>query len=140
MALLGGGVGGAGNPVGGTAGTSRSLVTIGDHIYATSGIVSVDGTETDMINSETGNFYCTMKVTFGSGVIVDNSDDFTYRIRFNDIIIWQNTQDHSDAHYAQPGSLHIIIPPFTIVRFTAENTTDNSSHDQIVIGSGRIYA
>jgi len=138
MPLVGGG--GAGNTVGGIAGTSKSLVTIGNHIYATSGIVSVDGTETNLINSDTGNFYCTMKVTFGSGVIVDDSDDITYRIRFNGEIIWQNTQDHSDAHYAQPGSLHIIIPPFTTVRFTAENTTDNTSHDQIVIGSGRVYA
>ena len=121
-----------------TASVGKDLHVIGKHIYATSGIVSVNGTETDLINSDTGNFYCTMKVTFGSGVIVDDSDDFTYRIRFNGEIIWQYTQDHSDAHYAWPSTLHIIIPPYTSVRFTAENTTDNTSHDQVVIAAGKI--
>ena len=108
-------------------------------VYAYSGIVSVNGTETDLINSETGTYYCIMKVAFGSGVIVDDTDDFTYRIRFNGEIIWQHTQDHSDAQYTWPSTLHIIIPPYTRVRLTAENTTDNTSHNQIVTMTGRVY-
>jgi len=105
-------------------------------VYAYSGLVAVTDSETNLVSGSTNSEYLQCKILFSYGADTVVSDDYIYRIRLNDIVIWQIRVPHVEAHYQQAVNINIIIPPFTDVRLTAENATDGSAHNQIVIMAG----
>ena len=81
----GGGPGGGGNPTGGSfTGAAQALEIIGDHAYGYSGVLDINGTETDMLSFTSGNFYFVGTVQFN--YIELNAYHFRYRFYLNDAI------------------------------------------------------
>ena len=136
----GGGPGGGGNPTGGSfTGAAQALEIIGDHAYGYSGVLDINGTETDMLSFTSGNFYFVGTVQFN--YIELNAYHFRYRFYLNDAIL-QGFVEPSGATGAPNVSttiIPIIIPPYTEVRCTAENLTDNTLQNQVCSMVGRIY-
>jgi len=120
-------------------GGNQAFSIYGNQIAGNSGLVAVDNTETDLLNSKTGKYYAKVKVLFSYGISTLDGDNYVYRIRFNGVVVWQHIVDHSLAQYSFLSMIPIILPPNTEVRCTAENTTDTTEHNQIVTLAGKVY-
>jgi len=105
--------------------------------YAYSGAVGVAGDEKDLCNFDTNSEYLEAKILFRYAGTGSEGDNYSYRVRFNDILIIAYLTDHSLVQYQNNVLIPVIVPPFTNVRLTAENITDTSTHDQAVIFVGR---
>ena len=129
MALLGGGVGGAGNPVGGSfTGPAKTLELVGDHIYAYSGIVGVTDDETSMIEATSGNYYAVCKIQFLSNMASGN--DYVAKVYLNNAIIIEFIQ--SATHDAAPYGyypIHLIVPSYSELKVTLANVTNTNSNN-----------
>jgi len=105
--------------------------------YAFSGVISVNGTETQLMEFDTNTEYLDAIIQFNYVQAV--TEDYFYKIYFNDIIVQGYLATHS-AQYTSPDNLiPIIIPPFTNVKLTAENVTDNNARNQLVSIKGDAY-
>ena len=129
-----------GNPVAGSnpSGTGSSINYIGNHAYAHSGVVGVNNVENTLLKFSTGNQYIRAIIQFNGGA-AGGGDNYTYRVKYNSQIV-QEYVTNSNTDDAPNQKLNLIIPPFTNVECTAVNSTDDSSNDQIVSLSGRVYA
>jgi hypothetical protein len=137
MTLVGGG--GAGNIAGSNpAGTGTSLNYIGNHAYASSGVVSVNNVESALLRFSTGNEYIRAIIQFNGGAS-GGGDNYVYRVKYDSQII-QEYVTNSNTDDSPNQKLNLIIPPYTNVECTAVNASDDSSNDQIVSLSGRVYA
>ena len=134
MAILGG----AGNTAGSNpSGTGTSLNYIGDHCYASSGIVSVNNVESELLKFSTGNEYIRAIIQFNGGAS-GGGDNYAYRVKYDSQIV-QEYVTNNNTDDAPNQKLNLIIPPYTNVECTAQNVTDTSGNDQIVSLSGRVY-
>jgi len=136
MAILGGGVGGAGNPVGGSfTGPAEALEIVGDHAYAYSGIITYGGTTPiTFIKFTSGNYLFVGEVSFFNSES-GNTSDTLLELKMNDAIVVKSRYIYS--HYAtndQP--IPIIIPAYT--EFEGLLGTD-VSQDLTMTMVGRIY-
>jgi len=106
-------------------------------VYAYSGYISVNNTEKTMLEFTTGSGIIRAKVQFN---MVDNdADAYRYIIYFNDqrIQAWVNKGAVNDVH---PDSyIELIIPPFTIMKCTADNVDNTNERTQVVSLTGRVY-
>jgi len=143
MALLGGGVGGAGNPVGGSfTGPAEALEIIGDHAYAYSGTFeSVNASQT-MLSFTSGNFYTVGEFSFNGPI------DFTgatqggvavYNILFNGSVVAAGKSDTATQDMPAQTTQKVIISPYTEVEFKARCDEDSSDELISAIYTGRIY-
>ncbi len=120
------------------ASTGKGLRYIQNWVYAYSGEIAVNNVEGTLIEARSA-----------SGIIVGHfqqqyfggsSDNYKWRIYFNDQAI---------AAVQEPGittavgntffQINLIIPPFTLIKITAQNVTDTSSNDMGAILTGRVY-
>jgi len=111
------------------------------HCFAYSGAVALDGTTDE-------NTY--LEFTTGSGYIVGTfqannidtgagTDDMFYQIYFNDIVIIGYIAGGSKT-YSDPDNLvPLIIPPFTDVKCTVQDTTQASAIKNTLSITGRVY-
>ena len=141
MALLGGGVGGAGNPVGGSfTGPAQALEIIGDYAYAFSGAVaSPDSATPDarLLEFQTGNFVLVCNVQFVNES-TGNSNTMV-QFKLNDSVVMANKYqivggyagDISQIHYA------LILPPYT--QFQMNFSIDGDTENGYAALTGRIY-
>jgi len=139
MAILGGGIGGAGNPVGGSfTGPAEALEIIGDHAYAYSSaaaLTSATGEET-RLEFTTGNYYFVGEFNALNG---DTSSDlWQVSVFMNGTLImndkiWNAAASHNDTFHVIP----IIIPPYTQMKVTMQVSADSDSVSSQFIG--RIY-
>jgi len=139
MAIGGGGSGGG--PVGisnSFTGAAEALEIMGNHIYGYSGLVAVANAETNLINTTSGSYYARAQVLF-SYANDPTGDDCIYRIRMNETIIWQHVADHALAQYAFLQDIPIVIPPYTELRLTAENTSSTTPRNQCVVVAGKLF-
>ena len=134
MALLGGGVGGVGNPVGGSfTGPAEALEYVGDFAYATSGVINDAGT--GGANATLLDFQMGSGMLVGTVVFNDNStggSDIYFEVLFNGKIVIQSTGGQEFL----PWRYDIIIPPYTevIVRWGAQSNFYGNC-----FLSGRVY-
>ena len=106
------------------------------HCYAVSGSVGCTNTETDLLNFNCGSGFIDATIQFNYGAI--NTDDFQYRVYFNDLVV----QSYFVGHAVDPhpnGPLYLLIPPFTVVRCTAANASGTTEILQAVSLTGRVY-
>ena len=131
---------GGGNPVGSSnpAGTGSSINYVGNHVYAHSGVVGVNNVENALLKFNTGNQYIRATIQFNGGA-AGGGDDYVYRVKYDSEIV-QEYVSNSNTSDSPNQKLNLIIPPYTKVECTAVNATDDSSNDQIVSLSGRVYA
>jgi hypothetical protein len=97
------------------------------HAFGSSGVDIVNNTEEDMIVFSTQSNYLVGAV---QAALLTGGDDYRYRVYFNDIEI--------SSLYASANSLmveqrmHILVPPFTDVRITAQNISDASGQYNVM--------
>jgi len=128
-----------GNPAGGSfTGPAEALEILGNHAYAYSGVLSINGTETNMLSFTTGNYYFVGTIQFQ--YVQLQGESFQYRFYLNGTEVQGFVWDSGTTGPVQPPStiLHVIIPPYTVVRATAENITNDSGRSQVCNISGRI--
>ena len=137
MALLGGGVGGAGNPVGGSfTGPAEALEIVGDYAYSYSGSIGVPNSETTLSSFTTGNFYMVAK--WYPGYASESGDNMQFRIKFNDTQIYQTTLD-SRLVGSPYQWIELIIPPYTEVLVVCEDKSGSGPVSVTSNITGRIY-
>ena len=138
MSLIGGG--GVPNVTSGAnpAGTGSNLNYIGKHVYAYSGIITVDNVTTPMLSFTTGSGYIVAKIQ------VDNSsgsnDDIKYIVKFNGETVsswyWSTAGNHNEPM----NPVFVIMPANTIVTISATNLSGSSQRNHSAIVTGRVYA
>ena len=143
MAILGGGVGGAGNPVGGSfTGPAEALEIIGDHAYCFSGTFeSVNGSQT-MLSFTSGNFYTVGEFSFNGPVDFGGATQggaAVYNILFNNAVVATGKTDTAAQDMPAQITQKVIISPYTKVEFKARCDEDSSDELITAIYTGRIY-
>ena len=118
------------------AGAGLGLNYIGTHVYAYSGEVSVDNNETSLLLFTTGNE--TIVGIMRPCYLQSTGDDYEYRIKFNDILI-AYTKATSEATIPAQKYFEIIIPPYTKVEVTGDNTESSSSANIGALITGKLY-
>ena len=142
MALLGGGIGGAGNPVGGSfTGPAQQLEIAGDNAYAYSGPIPVGGV-TDLVSFTTGNFVFEGRIYTGycdRDAAIAN--DVSFGVLLNGTLVAARYLDTSKETYQnQLQYITIIIPPYTEVQVQGQNISDpGGSDDLCCVMTGKIY-
>ena len=117
-------------------GASTAIELLGDHAYAYSRIRAITDTESSLIEATTGNFYFVGKLSFAYPEF--NSDNFRYRMYLNDLQVWGiEVGSGTDANLLDP--LDIIVPSYTELKITADNSASSSAVKQAAVLTGRIY-
>ena len=119
--------------------TGLGIRYVGEFAYAYSGAVGCDNSETDLINATSGTGIILGQVMFRYVGTSPEGDNYVYRIRLNGELILSYLVDQTLENYAARHLAPIIIPPFSILRLTAQNTTDTSTHNQATTLTGRVY-
>tara|TARA_Y100000310_G_scaffold259178_1_gene267800 strand:- start:35 stop:436 length:402 start_codon:yes stop_codon:yes gene_type:complete len=117
-------------------GPSNSLVTVGDHAYAFSGVVEVTNANEQILGFTTGKEYlvCKLQVSNGTG----SNDDIQYTVKMNDSIVCQFVSFNSS--YWEGGlPMHLVIPPYTTVAVHGDNLTGATGRAQTAWVQGKIY-
>jgi len=122
------------------SGLSHTYIGSGDnqYFYSYSGAKGVPNVETDLINTQSASGYIKsiMQVSYGT----PDSDNMQYKIYFNGIIVMQFSMSGAvDQGNWQTMIYYLIIPPYTTVRITAQNTTSTTERIQTAIITGRVY-
>jgi len=143
MALLGGGVGGAGNPVGGSfTGPSNQLEIIGDHLYAYTGQFEATTATQTLLETQSGNFYIVGKILFlgpiqFSNPAVGRIANFTFSMNGN--VVATIKSDIQETYYTQAPAIDIIVPPYTELKIEADCNDNDANFLFSAIVTGRIY-
>ena len=122
-------------------GTSKALTVLGNGmVYAASGFIGVTNVEKTLLEFSTPKGVIEAFIQFnyvheaGGGA----AEDFFYRVYFNNIEI-QGYLVNGATTSIDRNPLKLIIPPLTLVKCTADNTTDSTSRNQCVTLSGRLH-
>ena len=141
MALLGGGVGGAGNPVGGIfTGPAEALEIIGDHAYAYSGevLVSQTAATSKFFDFTSGNYYFEGVMQFNYYDVLGD-DDIRYDIKFNGTVVMSYFTGNAKVYTTPDNVVPILIPPYTQVEVSGYNVSSGTGRENIASIVGRIY-
>jgi len=115
-------------------GPNKGLSIVGDYFYAYSGIVSINNVETTLLEFQTPKIICVG--SWRGDYYTDDSDDIRFVVLFNNQIVSSAT---FTSNKPPVDFYHIIIPPLTAVKVTAQNITDTSAQDVLVSTTGRVY-
>jgi hypothetical protein len=101
--------------------TSETLQFTNDnkHAYAYSGNIPIPtNSDTTILNFNTNSEYIKSKfVWFGDIAYLSSSKVITFKIKFNDIEVYDNSRlTHSAHSWADQDVIPLIIPPFTNVK------------------------
>ena len=139
MALLGGGVGGAGNPVGGSfTGPAEALEIIGDHAYGYNSATVGQETLT-AFEFTSGNYYNVAHIYFNFNATGFSSGaKIGFQVTMNDSLIVNAIYGGDQDRTQFPQDTQILIPPYTKMNMSWFN--DDSSGIACTLGVvGRIY-
>ena len=129
MALLGGGVGGAGNPVGGSfTGPAEALEYIGEHVYAYSGSIIVNNSTETCLSFTTGSSYVVAEFREGVDFTNVGTKFVGFTIQMNGAVIVNNyhTVDSGGKNESNtPSTYQLIIPPYTEI--ITQASTDSAA-------------
>ena len=137
MTLLGGGVGGAGNPVGGSfTGPAEALEIVLDRVYAYSGLVTIaagGSADHTMLKFTTGNYVCKAFIEWHSEA-TGTEDEFVSMF-MNGQEVMHTRYSHAYHSSADQGT-KLIIPSYTEVECKFGNA---SGTDATMILTGKRY-
>jgi len=119
------------------SGTGLGITYIADRLYGYSGNVTADNTERDLLNFNTGKGYTVATVRFM--LASTTSADFRFIVYFNGSLILSDVSGGSAGESHALGNYHIIIPPLTHVRMTADNVSSSDSVGTDCMITGRVY-
>jgi len=115
--------------------TGLELTIVNNDAYAYSGILSINNTETDLLNFRTGNKTIKAKIQFFYAA--DNSDNYLYKVYFNEVAAFAYIVGDADSHFL-PSQIPVIIPPYTKVRCTADNISASNAINQACLFVGSL--
>jgi len=143
MALDGGG--GGGGPIGAGnsfTGPSTAIEVIGNYVYAYSGAVTVNNSETPLIGPiTTGNYTIVGNIQFyARGVSTGSqpSPNLQFKVKLNGAEIMSYATFDSATDAAVRVKNEIIIPPYTIVECTGINAETSADVDLLCTLNGRL--
>ena len=119
------------------ASTGKGIRYIGNWAYAYSGAVTVTNTETDLLNFTSGSGLIDATIQFNYAV--NSGDDFQYKVYFNDVEVQGYIVANAGQYTSPDNRIKLVIPPFTLVRCTADNIEGSTGRLQIVSLTGRVY-
>jgi len=106
--------------------------------YAYSGIIGVVGSEITLLLMETNSEYILSELQILQGTT--SNEDFKYKVFFNNVIVAQwHCLQVTDKEINIPNAYFLTIPPFTIVKVTAENTSSGTSREHSVTLTGKVH-
>jgi len=122
------------------AGNALQFTNDNKHAYAYSGLVSADNNETTLLEFTTASEYINAKTQF---FYADNGTDaFVYKIYLDNIVVIQyrtwGTTDTNGEYNNPPNDFDLIIPPFTTVKFTAQNIQAATAENQLALLTGKV--
>ena len=98
------------------------------HAYAFSGIVDVNNTETRLLLLNTQSEYLLTELQVLQGTT--SNEDFLYKVFFNNVIVAQwHCLQVTDKEINMPNIYNFIIPPFTLVKVAAQNTSSATTRN-----------
>jgi len=133
---------GGGNPVGGSnpTGIGSSINYIGKHAYASSGIITVDNNETNLLKFAVASGQYIV-ATFYFNMIQAQGEQYLYKIYVNEQVInGYNAPGGSDTVTSADNPIQVLLAPNDEVRATAQNSQTTAARDQIVSMVGEVYA
>ena len=96
--------------------------------YAFSGEVDIDNATTTMLEFQTNSEYLISKLQIMNGTT--SNEDFKYLVFFNNVIVAQwHCLQVTDKEINMPNIYNFIIPPFTLVKVTAQNTSSATTRN-----------
>ena len=125
---------GGGNPVGGSnpTGIGSSINYIGKHAYASSGIITVDNNETNLLKFAVASGQYIV-ATFYFNMIQAQGEQYLYKIYVNEQVInGYNAPGGSDTVTSADNPIQVLLAPNDEVRATAQNSQTTAARDQIV--------
>jgi len=137
MAILGGGPGG---PVGSSnsfTGTANALEIVGNHISGLSGLSNFDNNAAELINFETGSYYCVLQ--FIPTRSDTDSADSQCRVYFNDtiVLVMPTSSGSATTNIGQPTRL--IVPAYTQLKVDQLNVSNTSNLTGGIAITGELY-
>ena len=143
MALLGGGVGGAGNPVGGSfTGPAEALEIIGDHAYAYSGEIQIATSDVTHLEFTSGNYYFVGNLeALGptKPAAPNDGNSALFHLSFNGVGLSTLKMDTEVEDMPSFVAMDIIIPPYTEVKVVVHSGGTTSNMVTSANLTGRIY-
>ena len=139
MPLLGGGVGGAGNPVGGSfTGPAEALELVLDHCYSYSGVQTVDGNLTTMNSFTTGNYMSQISIEVHGNFAQIATSQMQLQVKMNGVVLlhtyWAASLDSPVFDYPT----ELVIPAYTELEVLLAQS-EGSDQDMQTTIVGRIY-
>jgi len=124
-------------------GAAQSLDVYGDFVAAYSGQIATDNSETTLL--EYRSPAAIIVVTWDTAYLSTadpagfTSDQYSFKLYFNDATI--ATMQHYDSSSATRGAgfPSFVIPAYTNVKVTAQNTTNGTANPCNTLMTGRIY-
>jgi len=134
MPLVGGG---AGNVAGSNpSGTSTNINYVGDFVYAYSGSLSIDATESTMLEFTTGSELIIAEFQFTT--MERTGDQLFGTLYLDGQAISTSWSGLSTSNNEPDYPIKVIIPPYTHVRATGDNITA-AARAFAVLMTGRMY-
>ena len=128
---------GGGNPVGGSfTGPAQALEIIGDNAYAYSGVQVVNNNLSKVIKFTSGNYYFVGGAQFFKDSV--SSENYEFKVNFNDVAIVHGEWTEPMVQHSGFYPVQFIIPPYTQVEITLQNTSDTVSRNWTTTLIGKI--
>jgi len=116
----------------------QSIMYLGNYAWCYTGGIGVNATLTTVLETQTasGLMVANMQLTY---VTVAANDQMEWQIYLNDILI-AGAKDVSPTHYTEFNfPLKLVLPPFTKIKVTCDNVSQDVSRDMAVLLTGRVY-
>jgi hypothetical protein len=146
MAILGGGIGGAGNPIGGSfTGPAEALDVYGDFAAAYSGQQNINTAAVQHLKFVTGNYLFVGNIQFNGPCKVAASGDLAggdiagMEVSFNDVSLFQMKVDTASENMPTEITAPFLIPAYTEVLVEVISTGTTAGFLTSVNIIGRIY-
>jgi len=121
------------------SGPQKGLSIYGEHCSAMSGVVSVDDTETTLLDFTTGKGYIVAVFDMVRMETAAITDDYVYTIKFNGNAVYRTQTTSAYSRRTDLEGIDMLIPALTRVIVTADNITNSDSNDIGAIVTGRVY-
>tara|TARA_Y100000310_G_scaffold309382_1_gene353412 strand:+ start:712 stop:1107 length:396 start_codon:yes stop_codon:yes gene_type:complete len=118
------------------AATGLGIRYIGEWAYSLSGRVGIADSDITLTDFTSGGGVIVAQ--WAPGYADESSDNLQFRVKFNEIDIYQVTLD-SRVTYSPYQYINFIIPPLTRVRVTCVNKSGGSTVNMISNFTGRVY-
>ena len=118
--------------------TGQSIRYLNNYAWCYTGGIGVNATLTTVLETQTasGLMVAEMQLTY---VTVSANDQMEWQVYLNDILI-AGAKDIGPSHYSEFNyPLKLMLPPYTKIKVTCDNVSQDVSRDMAVLLTGRVY-